>query len=287
MVGPDTPELAPGSGFIHGEVFMPVPLSFTGGIPEIYDRYIFPVNIKKFAMELGQVVAELNSKRVLEVAAGTGAGSDCVLQQLDEGVEYTLTDISSDMLIQAHRHFADRAIKIEVADACDLPYDADEFDTVICQFGMMYFEDAERAMDELFRVLTPGGHLVFSVWDSLEHHPFSRLARDLLSRYAPELNSRFLDFPYSWCSLDAMKSRLEMAGFRRINFTITRHTCEPEPCRQTVESILHGTPLGLELDACGVDRQTLTDQLTAELEQRVGGERLEGVARQGIIVTAS
>ncbi|AMO56993.1 class I SAM-dependent methyltransferase [Endozoicomonas montiporae] len=265
---------------------MTVPLSFSGGIPDVYDRYVFPANIRNFAQSLGQRVAALSPQKVLEVAAGTGAASECVLQQLGKGVDYTLTDISNDILLLARQRFQDRALQIEVADACHLPYDSEHFDVVICQFGMMYFQEPDQALGEIARVLTPQGHLLFSVWDSAEHHPLNRFFYDLLSRHAPDFKPRFQGMPYSWSSLDGMKARLEKAGFCRIDISVERHSCSPQLCRHAVESRIDGTPLGQELEESGLDRQALVDQITDDM-QRHYGEMLENITRQGVIVTAS
>jgi SAM-dependent methyltransferase len=43
-----------------------------------------------------------------------------------------------------------------------------EFDVVVCQFGVMFFPDKQKGFREALRVLRPGGHLLFNVWDSLE-----------------------------------------------------------------------------------------------------------------------
>ena len=37
--------------------------------------------------------------------------------------------------------------------------------------SMMYFENQEKALREMIRVLKPGGLLVFNVWDKLEENP--------------------------------------------------------------------------------------------------------------------
>lgn len=42
-----------------------------------------------------------------------------------------------------------------------------EFDTVVYQFGIMFFPDKTAAYREARRVLRPGGAFIFSVWDSL------------------------------------------------------------------------------------------------------------------------
>ena len=60
------------------------------------------------------------------------------------------------------------------ADALALPFPADHFDAVVCQFGVMFFPDRVAGYREARRVLKPGGRLVFNIWDSLAHNAASQ-----------------------------------------------------------------------------------------------------------------
>jgi ubiquinone/menaquinone biosynthesis C-methylase UbiE len=59
-------------------------------------------------------------------------------------------------------------IQWQQADAHDLPFPEQTFDVVVCQFGVMFFPDRERAYREALRVLKPGGRFFFNVWDRVE-----------------------------------------------------------------------------------------------------------------------
>ena len=52
----------------------------------------------------------------------------------------------------------------QTADATALPFADGEFDAVLCQFGVMFFPDKDKAYREVYRVLATGGHYVFTVW---------------------------------------------------------------------------------------------------------------------------
>ncbi|MEM7209775.1 MAG: methyltransferase domain-containing protein [Pseudomonadota bacterium] len=52
-----------------------------------------------------------------------------------------------------------------------LRFDDEQFDCVVSQFGLMYFENKETAVKEMHRVLKPNGHLAVLVWDELENNP--------------------------------------------------------------------------------------------------------------------
>lgn len=46
------------------------------------------------------------------------------------------------------------------ADATDLPFDDDSFDAVTISFGLRNVVEPRKGLDELLRVLKPGGRIV-------------------------------------------------------------------------------------------------------------------------------
>lgn len=65
-------------------------------------------------------------------------------------LDYTTTDLNSPL--------AD----VE-ADICNLPFDDNTFDVILCNHVLEHIPDDHKAMQELFRVLTPGGWGVFQI----------------------------------------------------------------------------------------------------------------------------
>src|SRR5512139_3807352 len=97
---------------------------FAGSIPELYETHLVPLIFEPYAADL---VSRLRSRplaRVLEIAAGTGVVT--------------------------------RALEWRRADAMLLPFVAEAFDAVVCQFGVMFFPDRRKAFSEARRVLKPG-----------------------------------------------------------------------------------------------------------------------------------
>jgi len=101
--------------------------------------------------------------RSLEIGAGTGYFS---LHLLMSGVvgRATCTDISPGM-VEALEHNAERLdLEVEalVADAEQLPFADDSFDLVVGHAVLHHLPDLTQAFAELFRVLKPGGTIVFA-----------------------------------------------------------------------------------------------------------------------------
>jgi ubiquinone/menaquinone biosynthesis C-methylase UbiE len=91
---------------------------------------------------------------VLEVAVGTGLN----LPFYPDDVTLTGIDISDRMLALAHDR--GRTATLRQADAHDLPFADETFDTVVCTFGLCASPDHETAVTEMTRVLRPGGRLI-------------------------------------------------------------------------------------------------------------------------------
>lgn len=67
-----------------------------------------------------------------------------------ENLDYTTTDLESPM--------AD--VK---ADICQLPFESNDFDVILCNHVLEHIPDDQRALKELFRVMKPGGMGIFQI----------------------------------------------------------------------------------------------------------------------------
>lgn len=96
--------------------------------------------------------------RVLEVAVGTGLN----VPFYPADVTLTGVDLSPAMLAVARRRAADldREIDLREANAQALPFPDDTFDTVVCALALCTIPDDRLAIDEMRRVLRPGGRLL-------------------------------------------------------------------------------------------------------------------------------
>lgn len=101
-------------------------------------------------------VTELHGK-VLDVACGTG---DMCVELLKRGCEVTGVDLSEEMLAIAKVKGERLKVKVEIADAENLPFEDESFDGVTCAFGVRNFVHLEQGLSEMLRVLKPGGRMV-------------------------------------------------------------------------------------------------------------------------------
>jgi ubiquinone/menaquinone biosynthesis C-methylase UbiE len=105
---------------------------------------------------------------VLEVAIGTGLN----LAHYPAEVRVTGIEFSPDMLRIARRRAEElpREVDLREGDAHQLDFPDSSFDTVVCTFSLCAIPDEHRAVDEMLRVLRPGGlllladHVASSLW---------------------------------------------------------------------------------------------------------------------------
>ncbi len=110
---------------------------------------------------------------VLDIATGTG---DLAFALALAGAhQVTAVDFSQPMLDVADRKLAQRRAAVDQdlpitfihADAMRLPFDDDGYDAVTVAFGIRNMPDTQAALNEMVRVLRPGGR-----WVCLELTPF-------------------------------------------------------------------------------------------------------------------
>ena len=92
--------------------------------------------------------------RVLDVCCGTG---DLALAAAEAGGKVTGLDFSDPMLERAHAKGP--AIEWVSGDALALPFADGSFDAVTIGFGLRNLANVERGLEELRRVLGPGGRV--------------------------------------------------------------------------------------------------------------------------------
>lgn len=99
---------------------------------------------------------------VLEIGVGTGLN----FPHYDRARVTRLCGVEPDhhMLKRAEKRAEKLGVDIELSDAGAeaLPWEQDSFDVVLCTFVLCTIPEVERALDEMRRVLRPGGQLIYA-----------------------------------------------------------------------------------------------------------------------------
>jgi demethylmenaquinone methyltransferase/2-methoxy-6-polyprenyl-1,4-benzoquinol methylase len=119
----------------------------------------------------------IHPKQILDVATGTG---DFALTSLSLNPEkVTGIDISDGMLEIGRKKIVKKGLaqKIELlhGDSENLPFGNNTFDAVTVGFGVRNFENLEKGLAEIYRVLKPGGMIVVLEFSRPTKFPFRQL----------------------------------------------------------------------------------------------------------------
>jgi ubiquinone/menaquinone biosynthesis C-methylase UbiE len=259
---------------------------FAGSIPEIYDTLLVPLIFEAFASDLARRVAELAPMQVLETAAGTGVVTRALAPRLGDSARYTVSDLNQPMLDKADsRQPADDRIVWKQADALHLPFEDDSFDAICCQFGVMFFPDRVAGYREALRVLKPGGHFLFSVWDRIEHNDFARIVTETAATVFPRDPPMFLArTPHGYHDIDQIDAELRQAGFAAVDITTLQETSNAASARDPAVAYCQGTPLRNEIEACDPHAlPSVTDRCAAAIAKVHGEGPVSGRIRGHVI----
>jgi ubiquinone/menaquinone biosynthesis C-methylase UbiE len=242
--------------------------SFSGSMPEFYDRFLVPLNFEPFAQHLAERLRNMTSGRLLELAAGTGVVTRALARTLPASVDITATDLNPAMLQQAKSHAGLGRVVWREADAMALPFPDETFEYVICQFGVMFFPDKQTGFREALRVLRPGGQFLFNVWGDTEGSARKLvqdvvgecLSRDPRSLVAPEYND-----------IETVCAGSTAAGFISVTAEKVSKRTHSGSAREAAIANCHGGLLRAQIEKLAPDRlDEITDAVAAAIAARFG-----------------
>lgn len=178
-----------------------------------YEGHVFPLILKvadRAVIQERQTLLQQAKGRVLEVGIGSGLSApfypDEVAQVIGiEPNEALLEDCEINVTKAQQSHQTLPAFKLETGDAQCLKFEDNSFDTVVAFLVFCTIPDPDKAAKEIYRVLKPGGQLLF-----FEHVEADKPA---LARWQKRLNPLWSKMACG-CQLDRHTSKVfESAGF--------------------------------------------------------------------------
>ena len=245
-------------------------VAFAGSIPANYEKYLGPFLFEPYALDL---VSRLQGKKyndILEIACGTGR----VTKHLASSVSHdtlTATDLNPDMISVAKEKTHDASIKWMPADAMQLPFDDNSFDLVVIQFGVMFFPDRPKGLSEAYRVLRPGGKLIFNTWDKTENVPGIYEGRNVIESYFEGNPPKFYSIPFSMHDERELKELPTNAGFKNVKVSLVKKEGYSSSTSDLAIGIVEGNPIYLaiiEKDPSLVDK--IKDHVRQVLKDKYG-----------------
>ena len=171
-----------------------------------------PAFFAQWAPILCQAAGVAPGHRVLDVACGTGIVTRTAADLVAPAGRAVGVDLNEAMLTVARRVRPD--IEFRQADAAQLPFADESFDTVLSQMALMFFPDRGGALREMARVTASGGTVAVLVPGTLDTRTPSRGSSTSPSA-TPATEARSLLSSYFVCGdLDGLVALVESAGLQ-------------------------------------------------------------------------
>ena len=236
---------------------------------EVYEQYLGRSIADPFTRVLLKLVRPKPGERVLDLASGTGSVARHVAPLVGTAGRVVALDISPAMLdVGAAIPVAGGAgIEWLEGDALCVPFSDKAFDLILCQQGLQFFSDRNRALQEMRRVLAAGGRLGISVWQQLDRHPlYNALFQATASHLGAPVSA--FDVSFSLGGAEELQALLEGVGFQRI--TVTPQSLEirlPSPelfVQLTMTSAATSVPAFIHMDVSKC--KALVESIAREFE---------------------
>lgn len=203
-----------------------------------YEALFVPALFEAWTKHLVESAEISEGSLVLDVACGTGVLARSALAKTGANGRVVGADPAPGMLAAATE--LEPNVEWVLCGAEALNVEDESFDCVVSQFGMMFFEDREKAAREMFRALRPGGSLAVAVWRSVDHNPAYADIIQLLEDNVGTAAADALRLPYSLGDSDEVKAALESGGFRGVTVESITEKGKFPSSRKMVEAELRG-----------------------------------------------
>ncbi|MEO6282932.1 MAG: methyltransferase domain-containing protein [Dyadobacter sp.] len=248
-------------------------LQFNGQIPQQYQDVLTPFLFDGFSQDLISRIDFTNVSNVLELASGTGSVTKYLLEHLPMDAHLIVTDLEADMLDIARQKVYSPNLSYNVVDMTQIPYIDEQFDLIICQFGLMLVADKQKALSEMYRVLKKGGRLAFSVWGDIEANPVWDISGKVIANFLGA-NPMLQDpGPFSLADEGRALKLLENAGFGNSKVHRVSQLGSIETAVMAADGFIEGLPVFMAISKkdpalVQVIKQALAPQLSAALGDR-------------------
>ncbi len=175
-----------------------------------YEEQLVPRIFRPWAEQLLQGLEAPAGGRVLDLACGTGALARCLNEQRPD-LELHGLDLSGDMLAIARECCP--AVHWREGNALNLPWPDAHFDAVCCQQGLQFVPERPAVLDEIRRVLKPGGRLLAACWQPVEENGAYAALLELAEAQGWASFAGFIQQIFSW-PYESLRTAMEQAGFR-------------------------------------------------------------------------
>lgn len=232
---------------------------------EFYEDFLLPALFAQWTSVMLDAANVGPADRVLDIACGTGVLARAAAERVGKQGEVVGIDRNPGMLSVARTKAPELTWHEGIAE--ELPYQQGEFDVVVSQFGLMFFDDQRGALAEMWRVLRPGGRLAVAVWAGLDQVPAYRRFNAVVASLFGEEAENAMNAPFSLGDPAALSGLATEAGIPDASVATYRGTTRFPSLDWWVTADGKGWLLERYVDDAGLVR--LLERATDELAEYV------------------
>jgi len=239
---------------------------FEGETSRNYEDYLGPFLFEPYAVDLISRIDFTGVSKVLELACGSGRLTAHIAQQLPPSAAFTATDLSEDMIRVAKTKVPSDRITWSKADIMELPFKDASFDLVLCQFALMLVPDHQKAFSEIYRILKPGGQLLFSTWTDLGYNKLWAIGDEVLRSTIGKSPMSRNPGPFALDNAEPILDSLKATGFPTRSYITVANTAEFPSAQQAARGFIYGLPIALFIQ---IEQPTAMPTILTTLEERL------------------
>lgn len=220
-------------------------------------------------IELADLQPNMN---VLDIGTGSGLAAFAAAEKILPQGRVLATDFCEHML--EHVRAGVETSQITNVDVFSMPAEEldihpDTFERVISNFGISFFQDPEKALMEMYRVLKKGGKVALSTWTTPDRCLVLGLMDTILKDIVPELKGSIRPSIFDFGTDELFTRALEEAGFNNIQIHHEINTARYKKAEDYWDRLYRTGP----------ELREILSELPVEMVERIRARVLEEVEK--------
>jgi ubiquinone/menaquinone biosynthesis C-methylase UbiE len=195
-----------------------------GTSTSVYAQHFDPVFGRRFAERALDSLVVVRGARVLDVACGTGIFARMAAHVVGPGGKVVGIDPWRAAVEAARRIDVTSIVEWWDWEGAQLPFDDETFDVVACQHALHRFHNPEAVLEDMRRVLAPGGRLGIMTWGPIEENPAFAVELDAIIKSGLDQSGvvEVLLDAFAYHRLEDLRRLVHDAGFTDVSCRTVR-----------------------------------------------------------------